>query len=124
MVGTASQGRTPRVIECPNCHTQNPESNRFCQSCGTSLRPAAQPDQPAEQPADRASGGYAATQLINPREVQRRLQEESQAAASPPPPTPPAGGEPTMMAPGSMPPPGPSYPSSGPSYPPPASASY
>jgi membrane protease subunit (stomatin/prohibitin family) len=29
----------PGTVECPNCHTVNPESAKFCSSCGTSLAP-------------------------------------------------------------------------------------
>jgi membrane protease subunit (stomatin/prohibitin family) len=28
------------TVECPNCHSANPESAKFCSSCGTSLAPA------------------------------------------------------------------------------------
>jgi membrane protease subunit (stomatin/prohibitin family) len=29
----------PGTVECPSCHTVNPESAKFCSSCGTSLAP-------------------------------------------------------------------------------------
>src|SRR6202165_3902362 len=45
------------AVFCPNCGTQNPETNRFCQSCGDQLPARAQPPvttaapQPAAPPA-------------------------------------------------------------------------
>jgi hypothetical protein len=35
---------------CPNCHTENADEFRFCQSCGAELSPAAPPPSPAAPP--------------------------------------------------------------------------
>jgi membrane protease subunit (stomatin/prohibitin family) len=41
------------AVECPNCHSSNPEGGKFCSSCGTSLAPAVVtcPHCQAENPA-------------------------------------------------------------------------
>ncbi len=37
--GAAGQAQAG-TVECPNCHSANPEGGKFCSSCGTALAPA------------------------------------------------------------------------------------
>jgi membrane protease subunit (stomatin/prohibitin family) len=39
--GFAGPGSPTPTVECPNCHSGNPASAKFCASCGTSLAPPA-----------------------------------------------------------------------------------
>jgi hypothetical protein len=40
----------PTSLECPNCHTENPESALFCEACGYDFTTGAMPRDPAAGP--------------------------------------------------------------------------
>ena len=43
-------------VECPNCHTQNPEESRYCNTCATSLTPTDNASSLPKQHADTGTG--------------------------------------------------------------------
>ncbi len=52
-------------MKCPNCHFDNPSSNKFCQNCGTQL-PAAVPPPPPPNPMryTNTSGGIGTMESL------------------------------------------------------------
>lgn len=46
----------PFKMECPNCHIENPEDNKFCRECGTVLLPVCDGCGTTLQPGDNFCG--------------------------------------------------------------------
>ena len=42
----------PAALECPNCHTENPDGALFCEACGYDFTTGAMPRDPAAGPED------------------------------------------------------------------------
>ncbi|MGO4596649.1 FHA domain-containing protein [Terrabacter sp. 2RAF25] len=42
----------PTALECPNCHTENPDGALFCEACGYDFTTGAMPRDPAAGPGD------------------------------------------------------------------------
>ena len=106
---------------CPNCGSENRETNRFCSNCGTALKPAASSapsafGAQATPPSGETTGGFAPAPGSRPEEVAYRVQrwegdEQPEAPQTPPEPpafTPPAYGGAYAPS-GSVPPPPPRY---------------
>ncbi|MFM6849227.1 MAG: FHA domain-containing protein [Terrabacter sp.] len=48
----AEAAPAPASLECPNCHTENPDGALFCEACGYDFTTGAMPRDPAAGPGD------------------------------------------------------------------------
>ena len=48
----AESAPAPTSLECPNCHTENPDGALFCEACGYDFTTGAMPRDPAAGPGD------------------------------------------------------------------------
>ena len=56
LVNWRSNREEKMPVECPKCHTQNPEESRYCNTCATSLTPTDNASSLPKQHADTGTG--------------------------------------------------------------------
>lgn len=52
LLEAGSTPAAPTALECPNCHTENPDGALFCEACGYDFTTGAMPRDPAAGPGD------------------------------------------------------------------------
>jgi hypothetical protein len=67
--GAPAPAETPSALECPNCHTENPEGALFCEACGYDFTTGAMP---------RASAAEAASTALTEGDEEGGKEEQGQ----------------------------------------------